>query len=45
MGDLLYKLSSQKFEDPADGEEALSQTFQALNDDLKAAFEQLEERH
>merc|ERR1719198_2441491 len=45
MGDLLYKLSSQKFEDPADGEEALSQTFQTLNDDLKAAFEQLEERH
>ena len=45
MGDLLYKLSSQKFEEPADGEEALCQTFQTLNDDLKAAFEQLEERH
>jgi V-type H+-transporting ATPase subunit A len=43
MGDLLYRLSSQKFEEPSDGEEVLKGRFVALNNDLKEAFERLEE--
>merc|ERR1719293_105837 len=33
MGDLLYRLSSQKFEEPSDGEEVLKGRFVALNND------------
>jgi len=43
IGDLLYRLSSQKFEEPSDGEEVLKGRFVALNNDLKEAFERLEE--
>ena len=43
MGDLLYRLSSQKFEEPSDGEEVLKGRFSALNNDLREAFERLEE--
>jgi len=43
MGDLLYRLSSQKFEEPSDGEEVLKGRFVALNNDLREAFERLEE--
>ena len=35
--------SSQKFEDPADGEEAIKQRFQALNDEIRDRFRALEE--
>ncbi len=45
LGDLIYKLSSQKFEDPAEGEEALTAKFQALNKELKDAFQQLDEEY
>uniref|UniRef100_A0A7R9TX88 H(+)-transporting two-sector ATPase n=1 Tax=Prasinoderma coloniale TaxID=156133 RepID=A0A7R9TX88_9VIRI len=43
MGDLLYRISSQKFADPSDGEESLVAQFKELNNDLAEAFRQLEE--
>lgn len=43
MGDLLYRISSQKFADPSDGEESLVAQFKELNNDLVEAFRQLEE--
>jgi len=43
LGDLLYQISSQKFEDPEQGETALRAKFQKLNDDLHDAFRLLEE--
>lgn len=45
LGDLLYKLSSQKFEDPAAGEEALRAKFAALGDEIKESFRALEEEY
>ena len=41
--DLMYKITAQKFEDPADGEQVLKQRFQALNDEIGAVFRSLEE--
>ncbi|RIB21944.1 V-type proton ATPase catalytic subunit A [Gigaspora rosea] len=41
MGDLLYKLSSMKFEDPADGEEVLRERYQKLNTEIHESFRQL----
>ncbi|OMO65486.1 hypothetical protein COLO4_31156 [Corchorus olitorius] len=43
LGDLFYRLVSQKFEDPAEGEEALVAKFQKLHDDLTAGFRALED--
>eukprot|EP00213_Chloropicon_mariensis_P007501 CAMPEP_0197482446 /NCGR_PEP_ID=MMETSP1309-20131121/55272_1 /TAXON_ID=464262 /ORGANISM="Genus nov. species nov., Strain RCC998" /LENGTH=631 /DNA_ID=CAMNT_0043024955 /DNA_START=47 /DNA_END=1942 /DNA_ORIENTATION=+ len=43
LGDLLYRLSTQKFEDPADGEKALVERYQKLNDELKEAFQLINE--
>ncbi|THU55512.1 hypothetical protein C4D60_Mb11t07360 [Musa balbisiana] len=43
LGDLFYRLVSQKFEDPAEGEEALVTKFQKLYDDLTAGFRNLED--
>ncbi|KAH6829363.1 vacuolar ATP synthase subunit A [Perilla frutescens var. hirtella] len=43
LGDLFYPLVSQKFEDPAEGEEALVAKFQKLHDDLTAGFRNLED--
>lgn len=45
LGDLLYKLSSQKFEDPAEGEEALKAKFKALNEEIRDRFRALEEEY
>lgn len=45
LGELLYKLSSQKFEDPAEGEEALKSKFRALNEEIKEKFRALEEEY
>ena len=45
MSDLIYKISSQKFEDPADGEPALSERFQALHDTLVDSFRALEDEY
>ncbi|XP_066369133.1 V-type proton ATPase catalytic subunit A-like [Miscanthus floridulus] len=43
LGDLFYRLVSQKFEDPAEGEEALVGKFKKLYDDLTAGFRNLED--
>jgi len=45
MGDLLYKISSQKFEDPADGEQVLVEKFQQLSDTLSDSFRALEDEY
>ena len=45
LADLMYKITSQKFEDPADGEAVLKARFTKLHDDIVAAFKQLEEEH
>ncbi|CAG8463372.1 7202_t:CDS:10 [Ambispora leptoticha] len=38
MGDLLYKLSSMKFEDPADGEEVLRDRYQKIHNEIQERF-------
>eukprot|EP00897_Mesotaenium_endlicherianum_P002492 jgi/Mesen1/2270/ME000154S01442 len=43
MGDIIYKVVSQKFEDPADGKEALEGRYKKLNEELTAAFRNLED--
>ncbi|KAG2656373.1 hypothetical protein PVAP13_1KG078608 [Panicum virgatum] len=43
LGDLFYRLVSQKFEDPAEGEAALVAKFQKLHDDLTTGFRNLED--
>jgi len=45
LGDLLYKLASQKFEDPADGEEVLKVKFGALNAEIRDRIAALEEEY
>lgn len=45
LGDLLYRLSTQKFEDPTDGEKALVERYQKLNDELKEAFQLINEEY
>jgi V-type H+-transporting ATPase subunit A len=45
LGDLIHKLSSQKFEDPSEGEEALKAKFAALNEEIKERFRTLEEEY
>ncbi|CAL5443605.1 unnamed protein product [Camellia sinensis] len=43
LGDLFYRLVSQKFEDPGEGEEALVGKFKKLHEDLTAGFRNLED--
>ena len=43
--DLMYKITSQKFEDPADGEATLKARFQALSDEIGTTFRALEEEY
>ncbi len=45
LGDLLYKLASQKFEDPAEGEAALKAKFGALNAEIRDRIAALEEEY
>lgn len=45
LGDLLYKLASQKFEDPAEGEAALKAKFAALNAEIRERIGALEEEY
>lgn len=45
LSDVLYKLSSQKFEDPAEGEEALRAKFKALREEIGERFRLLEEEY
>ncbi|KAI8971481.1 V-type proton ATPase catalytic subunit A [Mycotypha africana] len=42
MGDILYKLSSMKFEDPAEGEAALVEKYTALQKEIEAKFNDIE---
>ncbi|CAO3675116.1 unnamed protein product [Umbelopsis vinacea] len=42
MGDLIYKLSSMKFEDPAEGEAALSAKYAELHKEIESRFRDLE---
>ncbi len=41
LGDLMYKVSSQKFQDPADGEQTLRKFFSDLNEEITTSFAQL----
>lgn len=43
MGDILYKLTSMKFQDPHDGEQALTAHFKALYEEIHQAFRTLGE--
>ncbi|XP_057968606.1 V-type proton ATPase catalytic subunit A [Malania oleifera] len=43
LGDLFYRLVSQKFEDPAEGEDVLIAKFKKLNEDLTTGFRNLED--
>jgi V-type H+-transporting ATPase subunit A len=42
MGDIIYKVSSMKFQDPHDGEEKVVAHFQALHEEIKQAFHNLD---
>lgn len=43
MNDVIYKLSSMKFEDPADGEEVLKERYQQLAKEMEERFRALQE--
>lgn len=43
MGDLLYKVSSMKFIEPSEGEEAVTAKIDSLRDELSAAFRDVED--
>ena len=43
MGDLLYKLTSMKFQEPDDGEEKVKQHMQGVHTELTERFRSLEE--
>jgi V-type H+-transporting ATPase subunit A len=43
MNELMYKISSMKFQDPADGEEHIKQEFQDLYEEIGNAFRSLED--
>ncbi|KAI8467183.1 MAG: vacuolar ATP synthase, subunit A [Monoraphidium minutum] len=43
MGDVLYKLTSQKFEDPAEGEGTVKANLRAIHDEMADRFRALEE--
>jgi len=44
MGDLLYQLTSMKFQDPATGEEKVSSNLKAVGDEITQAFRNLEDQ-
>ena len=41
MGDVLYKLSSMKFEDPAEGEKVLKEKYSKLGKEIEERFRAL----
>jgi V-type H+-transporting ATPase subunit A len=45
LNDIIYRIVSMKFEDPADGEDVLTGKFKKLYDDLTAAFRNLEDEY
>jgi V-type H+-transporting ATPase subunit A len=42
MGDIIYKISSMKFQDPHDGEAKVVAHFQSLHEEIKQAFHNLD---
>lgn len=42
MGDIIYKISSMKFQDPHDGEAKVVAHYQALHEEIKQAFHNLD---
>jgi len=45
LGDLLYRLSTQKFEDPTQGEQAVVEKYKQLNKELTDAFQDINEEY
>lgn len=43
MNELMYKLSSMKFMEPSDGEEAVTKKMNDLREELTAAFRDIED--
>lgn len=43
LADLMYKITSQKFEDPSDGEVMVKGKLDALTREIKESFRNLEE--
>jgi len=43
MGDIIYEITSMKFQNPADGESKVVGVYKKLNEDIAARFRQLEE--
>jgi len=43
MGDTIYKLTSMKFQNPADGEESVTREFAKLHEEVQQAFRALDE--
>lgn len=43
MGDTIYKITAMKFQDPADGEEAVVREYKKLYEEIRQAFHALEE--
>jgi len=43
MGDILYRLTSMKFQEPKSGQEAVSKHMKQLNDEINEAFRKLED--
>jgi len=45
LGKLIYEISAQKFQDPADGKDAILATLKQLNDSLTSSFAALEDEY
>ena len=45
MTELIYKITSMKFQDPVEGEEKMVGEFKKLNNDIVEAFRNLEDSH
>ncbi|KAF5833380.1 vacuolar-type H+-ATPase subunit A [Dunaliella salina] len=43
LGDVMYKITAQKFEDPADGEDQVTRKLLAIGEEIADRFKQLEE--
>uniref|UniRef100_A0A7S3RAF0 H(+)-transporting two-sector ATPase n=1 Tax=Dunaliella tertiolecta TaxID=3047 RepID=A0A7S3RAF0_DUNTE len=43
LGDVMYKITAQKFEDPADGEDQVTRKLLAIGEEMADRFKQLEE--
>ncbi len=43
MGDIIYKISSMKFQDPHDGQDSVISSYKELNEEIQQAFRNLED--